>query len=247
MPRHSIVGGNPIYDWEAHAAEGYRWWTDRLAASVALTDVVRIDHFRALNDYWEVPAGAATAELGRWLPGPGASFLSAVEQRLPSMPFIAEDLGELHPGVSELRDRFGLPGMKVLVFGFESDAHDPFLPHNLPRRCVAYTGTHDNDPVQGWWDHASDEVRRFSLDYFDGWDGTDVPGRMIRALWASDANWVVIQMQDLLRLGRQSRTNTPAVADGNGRWRMTTGQLDDQRLQELTNLNQEHARQFDDG
>ena len=153
--------GNPVYRWEAMRADGYAWWQRRMQAVLSLVDVVRLDHFRGFEAYWEIPASAPTAETGRWAPGPGAELLTALRQGLGGLPILAEDLGVITPGVTKLRMDFGLPGMKILQFAFDGGPEHEFLPHNYPAHCVVYTGTHDNDTVVGWYELAAEELRDF--------------------------------------------------------------------------------------
>jgi 4-alpha-glucanotransferase len=232
--------GNPIYRWSQHEAEEFSWWTERIAAAVALTDSVRLDHFRAFADYWEIPADAPTAETGRWVDGPGAVLFDVLLQRLGHLPFIAEDLGDLSPAVHLLRDELDLPGMKILEFAFDGGPDDPFLPHHYPERCVAYTGTHDNEPVIGWWAGAPQVERAYARKYLE-WDGVDPAGRFISTLWESRALWAVTQMQDLLRLGSESRMNSPGTAVGNWTWRMAPDAAE-QQIDDLLAMNKRCGR-----
>jgi 4-alpha-glucanotransferase len=211
--------GNPLYDWEAHAADGYTWWVGRIAATLAQVDVARIDHFRAFADYWEIPAGSPTAESGRWVDGPGTTVFDALRDRLGSLPIIAEDLGEMSPKVPLLRDSLGLPGMKILQFAFDADEDHAFLPHNYSVRCVAYTGTHDNDTVIGWFETAPEVERCLAMDYLD-WDGTDPAGTFVDTVWSSRAMYAIAPLQDLLRLGSAARMNLPGTTGGNWTWRI---------------------------
>ena len=211
--------GNPLYRWEAHAAGNYAWWLGRLRALLQLVDIVRLDHFRGFAGYWEVPAGETTAKNGRWTPGPGASFFSAVEQALGELPVIAEDLGEITPDVIELRERFNLPGMKVLQFAFNKDPDDKYLPHNFPANCVVYTGTHDNDTTLGWYQSTSEAQRDFCRRYM-GRSGSDICWDMIRLAWSSVAVLALAPLQDFLCLGTEARMNLPGRPSGNWAWRM---------------------------
>jgi len=234
--------GNPIYAWARHAAEGYRWWTARIARLLRMVDIIRIDHFRAFADYWEVPGAAPTAETGRWLPGPGLAFFTTVTARLGPLPVIAEDLGELSPAVPALLEATGFPGMRILQFAFDSDMTNPFLPHNHPRNAVAYTGTHDNDTTLGWWATAPDAERAFAGDYL-GVDGTEPVGAFVRAVWASPAMFALVPLQDVLRLGSEARMNTPGTVGGrNWRWRLTAAQFDGGLFDELAALGRRHRR-----
>ncbi len=214
--------GNPLYDWEAHDATGYAWWLDRLRALLRTVDFVRIDHFRAFADYWEIPGGAETAVSGRWVDGPGLRFFAAVEAALGQTPIIAEDLGELSPKVPALLEQVDLPGMKIFQFAFDVSVDNEFLPHLYPEQCVAYTGTHDNNTVLGWFDSAPPEERARVLAYLDS-DGHDLAGDMIARLWESDAAFTLAPLQDFLRLGAAARMNTPGRPGGNWTWRMPPG------------------------
>ena len=220
--------GNPLYDWPAHAATGYQWWIARLRAAFAFADVVRIDHFRGFEAYWSVPAGAATARTGRWVPGPGLPFFAAVQAALPGARLIAEDLGLLTPETTALREATGLPGMAVLQFAFGADATNPYLPHNLRANCVIYPGTHDNDTALGWYQSADESVRDHVRRYLRV-SGREIGWDLIRAAYASVAGLAVIPLQDFLSLGPEGRFNTPGQAAGNWGWRYRAEQLE--RLQ----------------
>jgi 4-alpha-glucanotransferase len=220
--------GNPLYDWPAHAANGYAWWLDRLRAAFALADVVRIDHFRGFEAYWSVPAGAATARTGRWIQGPGLPFFSAVQAAIPGARLIAEDLGLLTPEITALREATGLPGMAVLQFAFGGSATNPYLPHNLRPNCVIYPGTHDNDTALGWYQTADESVRDHVRRYLRV-SGREIGWDLIRSAYASVAGLAVIPLQDLLSLGPEGRFNTPGQAAGNWGWRYRAEQLE--RLQ----------------
>ena len=212
--------GNPLYDWKRLAADGYRWWLERVRSALALVDLVRLDHFRGFQACWEVRAGRPTAERGRWVKGPGADLLTALAGALGGLPLIAEDLGVITPAVERLRDRFGLPGMKVLQFAFDGDADNSFLPHNYGARCVVYTGTHDNDTTLGWYraesEKTRDQVRRYLAR-----DGHDVAWDLVRLAYASVAYMAVVPLQDLMKLGSEARMNYPSRAQGNWQWRFT--------------------------
>ncbi|HET7010646.1 MAG TPA: 4-alpha-glucanotransferase [Anaerolineales bacterium] len=217
--------GNPIYDWERHASTAFAWWASRVRAALRWADVVRIDHFRGLDAFWEVPAGQATAEVGRWVDAPGVSLLRALESGLGGLPLVAEDLGFMTEGVKALRERFRLPGMKILQFGFETGPEADFLPHNYAPPCVAYTGTHDNDTARGWYEHAEPSAQDFCRRYLAS-DGPDIVRAMIRALWSSVADWAIIPLQDLLGLGSDARMNVPGVPEGNWTWRAPSNYAD---------------------
>jgi len=226
--------GNPLYDWERHVEQGYAWWIERLRAALRQADLLRIDHFRGFAAYWEVPAKERTAVNGRWVAGPGDAFFDTVRTVFGGLPIVAEDLGVITPDVEALRRRSGFPGMKVLQFGFGGD-DSPHLPHNFTRDTVAYTGTHDNDTVRGWFAALPDAIRTRALAYLGG-DGTAVEQEMIRALYASVADLVIVPLQDVLGLGGEARMNTPSVTQGNWRWRARTEQLDLGRALRLRRL-----------
>jgi len=230
--------GNPLYRWDVMRRTGYAWWIARFRVLVGLVDYVRLDHFRGFEAYWEIPGDAPTAEEGRWVKGPGAEFLEKVQASLGSLPILAEDLGEITPAVVELRDRFGLPGMKILQFAFEGRPTHDFLPHNYLRHCIVYTGTHDNDTALGWYRSTGEAYRDFCRRYL-AVDGTDVAWDMIRAAWASVAEWAIVPLQDVLSLGEEARMNFPSRTDGNWIWRCLPGALTPElaaRLRELTFL-----------
>ncbi|WP_165065404.1 4-alpha-glucanotransferase [Paludisphaera rhizosphaerae] len=241
--------GNPLYNWEAHAAEDYAWWSHRIGALLKQVDLIRIDHFRGFEAYWEVPGGAETAVNGRWVPGPGPALFTALRKHFPDLPFIAEDLGLITPPVEALRDEFDLPGMRVLQFGFANDPEaDKHLPFRHVPNCVAYTGTHDNDTSLGWLtsQHVEstqsldeiEEERRFAL-RFVGTDGAEFPWDLIRQAWGSVADIAVAPMQDVLCLDSQARMNVPGRGEGNWGWRMLPDRptaAEEDRLADLTAL-----------
>jgi 4-alpha-glucanotransferase len=233
--------GNPLYRWEAHAQSGYAWWLARFKAVLQAVDIVRLDHFRGFAGYWEVPAGNPTAEIGRWVHGPGKPFLKAIHDGLGELPIIAEDLGVITPDVVEMRDVFNLPGMKIFQFAFSTDPDDPFLPHNYPNRCVVYTGTHDNDTVLGWFATAPEKEQKFCLRYLDS-DGRDLSRDMVRAIWRSVATFSLAPMQDLLSLGTEARMNFPGHPSGNWTWRMSEDSMTDELCQSLYEINYLYSR-----
>jgi 4-alpha-glucanotransferase len=233
--------GNPLYNWEAHHRSGYAWWIQRFKAALNLVDIIRLDHFRGFAGYWEVPAGLPTAEIGRWVKGPGADFFSAIQQALGELPIIAEDLGEITPDVIELRDQFNLPGMKIFQFAFATDPDDPFLPHNYPVNCVAYTGTHDNDTAIGWYQTAPEAERDFCRRYL-ACSGDDIAWDMIRAVWSSVAMMALAPMQDFLRLGSEARMNFPGRPNGNWSWRLTPNALTPNLCHQIQELNYLYGR-----
>jgi len=231
--------GNPLYRWERHKETGYAWWLARLRGVLEMVDAVRLDHFRGFEDYWEIPAGAPTAETGRWVAGPGAHFFDAVRAALGDLPIIAEDLGIITPRVTALRRRFELPGMKVLQFAFTGQTDDPFLPHNYEaNNYVTYTGTHDNDTTAGWLESAT----ATEIDYFHRYTQAlddELSWRLIRLAWSSVAVYAIAPMQDFLNLGTRARMNRPGSPDGNWEWRIYPGDLSlalARRIKELNRL-----------
>jgi 4-alpha-glucanotransferase len=215
--------GNPVYDWEALRRTGYRWFIDRLSALLAHVDAIRLDHFRAFAAAWHVPAGAATAQSGQWVPGPGADFFIAVQRELGGLPFIAEDLGTITPDVSALRDQFRLPGTRVLQFAFDGHSDNPYLPENYVTNTVVYTGTHDNNTTRGWLEELPDSQRQYLWRYLKrpaSNGALGVPALMDLA-WSSTAALAMAPLQDLLNLGGEARMNVPGRATGNWRWRST--------------------------
>jgi len=242
--------GNPIYRWDVLANDGYRWWLDRFRATLKIVDMIRLDHFRGFEAYWEIPASEATAVHGRWVKGPGAALFHAAQAALGELPLVAENLGVITPEVEAIRHELGFPGMSVLQFAFGTDSQAPtFRPHNYPREVVAYSGTHDTDTTMGWWSseghgestRSDDDIRRereFAMRYLNT-DGREIHWVLIRTLLASVADTVLFPLQDVLGLGSEARMNLPATLGGNWRWRYREGALKAelaQRLRELTQL-----------
>jgi 4-alpha-glucanotransferase len=225
--------GNPLYRWDKMKAENFTWWTARLKRALAQADVFRIDHFRGFAGYYEIPASCMTAEEGKWITGPGRALFDAISAELGKLPIVAEDLGLITPDVIALRDGLQFPGMKILQFGFGSDASDDFLPHNWGKPFVAYTGTHDNDTVRGWWNNAPAKERAFAGTYLGATEG-DIHWAMIRACWNSVANIAVTQLQDVLGLDSAHRMNVPGtMGDHNWTWRFEAHQLTDESARVL--------------
>jgi 4-alpha-glucanotransferase len=230
--------GNPLYNWEENARRGYDWWIERVRASLDLYDLVRIDHFRGFAGYWEVQAGEKTAKNGCWKEGPGDAFFHALTVALGKLPLVAEDLGVITPDVEALRDRFSLPGMKILQFAFCSGPDNPYLPHNHVRNSVVYTGTHDNDTTAGWFSALSDREKKKVLRYL-GTAGDDIVSDLIRTALASVADTVILPLQDVLGLPSDFRMNLPGTAGGNWSWRFRSGQISAKtakRLRDVTEL-----------
>jgi 4-alpha-glucanotransferase len=222
--------GNPLYDWQALKQTSYAWWVDRVRSTLEMVDMVRLDHFRAFEAYWEVPAGMPTAQTGHWVKGPGTDLFETLRRALGGLPLMAEDLGLITKEVEDLRMKLELPGMRVLQFAFGEGSDHPFLPHNYVRRTVCYTGTHDNDTTRGWYatadEKARDHVRRYLAR-----DGGDVAWDFIRLAWGSVADLAITPLQDVLNLGSEARMNFPGRGVGNWGWRyqeaaLTPGVLD---------------------
>lgn len=239
--RTGQLWGNPLYIWTVMKATGFRWWIDRARSAFALCDVVRIDHFRGFESYWEVPMPAENAVHGRWVQGPGADLFEALEIALDELPIVAENLGMITPQVEELRRKLGFPGMSILQFAF-GDGEDgaEFRPNNYKRDLVAYTGAHDNDTLLGWAEKHPEERER-AYQYFST-DGPNFLWACIRALLASQAGTVMFPLQDLLGLGSEARMNTPAVPDGNWRWRFTWDQVPQDLAARLKGMTKQFQR-----
>ncbi len=235
--------GNPLYNWQAMADQGYAWWLRRLRAAAGMYDVGRLDHFRGFESYWAVPYGAENARKGEWLPGPGLAFIQALNEKLPELNFIAEDLGFLTPAVLELREKSGFPGMKVLEFAFEPEEASQYLPHNYDSRCVCYTGTHDNAPLAQWYDEISEEQRAFAKKYLALTQDEGVAWGVIRGGMGSVAELFMAQMQDYLAPEFAARMNEPGlVNDLNWRWRLVPEAIDDKLIERIREITERYGR-----
>jgi 4-alpha-glucanotransferase len=217
--------GNPLYRWDRHAENGYEWWINRLKATFALCDVLRIDHFRGFDEFWRIPYPAANARNGTWAPGPGLDFFREVQAALPDACIIAEDLGMLSPTVKDLHAATGLPGMAVLQFAFGDKPTNLYLPHNLIPNSVIYPGTHDNDTTLGWYEATDDKTRDHVRRYLRV-GGSEVGWDFIRTSYSSVSRLAVIPFQDILNLGSEARFNAPGIPAGNWQWRCTQAQVD---------------------
>ena len=237
--------GNPLYRWDYHKKTGYEWWMKRLEACFKMYDVVRIDHFRAFDAYYAIPAGMKTAEIGEWEPGPGYSLFETMKKRLGEREVIAEDLGFLTPSVLELVQRTGYPGMKVLQFAFDSREDSDYLPHNYGKNAVAYTGTHDNDTTMGWYEQLAEADKEFCNRYLNLGkcsNNEEIKWEFIRAVLSSVANLAVIPMQDYLGLGSEARINTPSTLGGNWTWRMKKGAFTKELAAEIREMSELYGR-----
>jgi len=241
--------GNPLYNWERMIGDGFKWWIERVHATLQTVDIMRIDHFRGFIACWEIPGGDQTAERGQWVDAPGRELFIAIHNALGQLPIIAEDLGVITPEVEKLRDDFGFPGMRILQFAFSSDSTNQDLPHNYHPNVVVYTGTHDNDTTVGWFQSVAGEgstrdaaqierERTFGLKYLNT-KGEEIHWDFIRAVLASCADMAVVPLQDLLGLGTEARMNLPNSTSGNWSWRFDaaalTGEIQD-RLRDLSEL-----------
>jgi 4-alpha-glucanotransferase len=239
--------GNPVYDWDYLKSTNFDWWVKRFKATLEYVDIVRIDHFRAFEAYWQVPAGEETAMNGEWIEAPGYAFFETLGDRLGSLPVLAEDLGIITPEVEALRDHFEFPGMKILLFAFGDDDQNPYLPHNFVRNCAVYVGTHDNDTAIGWWEYdASDDVKQSVARYL----GLTSPDQMqeinwalLRLAYASIADLAIVQLQDVMGLGHESRMNDPSTPYGNWRWRYPSSEaLSEELAQRLLEITHTYSR-----
>ena len=244
--------GNPLYNWKTMVADGFQWWIERMRATFSVVDIARVDHFRGFAASWEIPGGDKTAERGRWVPVPGRELFRAIRQTLGQLPIIAEDLGVITPDVVALREEFGFPGMRILQFGFGGDPKNPDLPHNYIQNVAAYTGTHDNDTIVGWFESVAgggstrtavqiERERKFCLKYLNS-AGKEIHWDFIRAVLGSVANTAVIPLQDLLGLGGDARMNLPNTNSGNWSWRYNAEMLTDTIAVRLKNLTELYGR-----
>ena len=239
--------GNPVYDWNTMAADGFAWWRARVRRALERFDLLRLDHFRGLAAYWRVPVGAATAREGEWRAAGGAALLRRLiddaRAQAPGrpMPFVAEDLGIITPDVDALRQQFALPGMRVLQFAFDGSPDNPYLPHRHTRDSVVYTGTHDNDTTLGWYGSLDAAAREY-VDFVLRTRAGDMPGALVHAALASVADLAVIPAADLIGLGSEARINVPGTVQGNWRWRLPAGALTRSLAERCARANQVFGR-----
>jgi 4-alpha-glucanotransferase len=227
--------GNPLYKWEELKKDSYKWWIDRIKSNLVLYDIIRIDHFRGFAAYWSVPYGEKTAINGKWIPCPGKELFTKIREELGELPIIAEDLGVITDDVEELRDSFGLPGMKILQFAFDSGEANDYIPYTFTKNCVVYTGTHDNDTAKGWFDKAKPEDKKYVLEYMNS-TGKDISMDFLRLAWASVANTAIVPMQDLLGLGNEARMNLPGTTVNNWMWRAKSQDFSKELALQLAHL-----------
>lgn len=220
--------GNPLYNWEEMKKTDYAWWKKRISHTMKMVDTVRIDHFRGFESYYSIPASSKTAKIGQWEEGPGIDFFKAIEKSLGKMNIIAEDLGFLTPAVKKMLKQSGYPGMKVLQFAFDSDCDSDYLLHNITPKSVCYTGTHDNDTINGYIKNADRKTRKRAKDYLGLTKREGYNWGMMRACWSSASNIAIVTMQDLLGLGSEARMNMPSTQENNWQWRAERDYLSDE-------------------
>ncbi|SFB85667.1 4-alpha-glucanotransferase [Butyrivibrio sp. YAB3001] len=220
--------GNPLYRWDYHKKTGYKWWMKRISHCYELYDVVRIDHFRGFDEYYAIPYGNPTAEIGEWRKGPGIELFDIMKKELGEKKVIAEDLGFLTPSVIKLVKKTGFPGMKILQFAFDSREESDYLPHNYTKNCIVYTGTHDNETTRGWYNQLPKQDKKFCKEYLGITYAKDAVWACIRSAFASVSDTAIIPMQDYLELDKYARINTPSTLGNNWVWRMKKDALTDE-------------------
>lgn len=246
--RSGQLWGNPLYNWKIMRRRGYSWWIERMRAAFELYDVVRIDHFRGFDSYWKIPAKAPTARSGRWMKGPGIEVFKAIKNELGDLPIIAEDLGFLTKGVRKLLKDSGYPGMKILEFAFDSKGKSDYLPHKYPKNSVAYTGTHDNETVAGWYENITKDHRKYVKKYLTRYlklkkfRAEKINEILIEAIWKSDSDLVAAQMQDFLGLDNRARMNIPSTLGDNWKWRLREGELTDELAKKIKEITIKYGR-----
>lgn len=234
--------GNPLYKWDYHEETGFAWWMRRLAHCFNIYDIVRIDHFRGFDEYWAVPYGDETAENGEWKPGPGYKLFEVMKKTLGNRAVIAEDLGFLTPSVLKLVKKTGYPGMKILQFAFDAQGESDYLPYNYTNNCVVYTGTHDNDTVNGWITSLNKKDMSFAKRYLHVKRSSEICETLIRTALGSVADTAIIPMQDYLGLGSEARINTPSTLGGNWEWRMERDACTEELAKHMLELTRTYAR-----
>ncbi len=233
--------GNPLYKWETLKNTGYQWWIDRIEANFTLYDILRIDHFRGLAAFWAVPFGEETAINGQWIEAPGEDMLKTVFDKLGSLNIIAEDLGVITPDVVALREKFNMPGMKILQFAFDSGEENDFMPHTYDKNCVVYSGTHDNDTTLGHFHHSKESDKHLMMEYF-GVNKKDPAWSFIKLAWSTVANISIAPMQDIFRLDTDARMNFPGKASGYWKWRYSKNLLTTSHVEDLLKITKLYGR-----
>jgi len=233
--------GNPHYRWDRMEADGFAWWLDRIKTHLHMFDMIRIDHFRGFESYWEVPAGRDTAVEGRWVKAPGDALFMKLRKSFNPLPLLAEDLGVITPEVDALRKKHRLPGMKILQFAFDGGPDNPYLPHAHQEDSVVYTGTHDNDTTLGWYKALPEDTRHYVREYL-GFSSEPMPWALMRCALASVARLAIVPLQDVLMLDSAHRMNTPGTTQGNWRWRFTWEQVPDGTVERLRRLIELYGR-----
>lgn len=234
--------GNPIYRWDVLEQRGFDWWIERIKTNSVLYDLTRIDHFRGLESYWEIPYGNKTAENGKWTKGPGTKLINAIKDSLGDVNIIAEDLGFLNKEVISFREETGYPGMKVLQFAFDIREESDYLPHNYDKNCVVYTGTHDNDTVNGWLENTKKDDVEYAVKYLGLNNDEGYNWGFIRGAWSSVGSLAIAQMQDFLGLGSEARMNIPSTVGGNWQWRVKKEYLSDELARKICKLTKIYGR-----
>jgi len=233
--------GNPLYHWEKIEQDNFSFWTDRLKTQLYLFDLVRIDHFRGFESYWEIPASEALAINGRWVKAPGEALFDHLHEIYDPLPLVAEDLGLITPEVDDLRMKYRLPGMKILQFAFSGEPENPYLPFQHEANTVVYTGTHDNDTTLGWYQSLDEGLRQY-VDEYLGNSTEEMPWPLIRSALSSRARFAILPMQDILELDTNHRMNLPGTIEGNWKWRFTWDQLDGTHTQRLRHMIRMYGR-----
>ncbi len=233
--------GNPHYRWDRMQIDDFHWWRERIATELSRFDIIRIDHFRGFEAFWEIPACEETAISGRWVEAPGDRLFASLQRHFGPLPVVAEDLGVITDAVTQLRKDYGMPGMKILQFAFGGGANNPYLPHHHETNGVVYTGTHDNDTTCSWYESLSEETRKHVGDYLGG-SNEQMPWALIRAALSSIACMAIIPMQDVLGLGAGQRMNTPGTDSGNWSWRFHWDQLEEQACHQLKHMTELYGR-----
>jgi 4-alpha-glucanotransferase len=231
--------GNPVYRWNLLKNDGFRWWLQRIQLNFSFFDLIRLDHFRGFHEFWEIPAFDKTAVNGYWVKGPQKAFLKSITQQFHASRFIAEDLGHITPGVRQLMNEFGLPGMRLVQFAFRDDpSNHPMAPHNHIPNCVVYTGTHDNNSIRGWFEEELTERQRSTIFRYIGRkiSSRSVHHEFVKLAMMSVANTAILPVQDVLGLGATSRINKPSTTDRNWRWRLRPGQLNERSIEWIGHL-----------